>query len=58
MTNIFNGYIIYVKNKEELERLKSFLSMLKEKQAENVFGASHAFKAVEKAIELYRREFE
>jgi inorganic pyrophosphatase len=44
--------------REELEKLKSFLEELKEKEVENVFGLSHAMKSVEKAIELYKREFE
>jgi inorganic pyrophosphatase len=44
--------------REEIEKIKSFLEELKEKEVEEVFGASHAVKAVEHAIELYRREFE
>jgi len=44
--------------KEELEKIKSFLEELKGKEVENVFGVGHATKSVECAIELYRREFE
>jgi inorganic pyrophosphatase len=44
--------------REDLDKLKNFLEELKEKEVENVFGAEHAKKSVEKAIELYRREFE
>ena len=44
--------------REEIEKLKNFLEELKEKEVEDVFGTSHAMKSVEKAIELYRREFE
>jgi len=45
-------------NKEELDKLKNFLEELKQKEVEQVFGADHARKAVERAIELYIREFE
>lgn len=45
-------------NKEELDELKNFLEELSGKEVEDVFGAKHARKAVEHAIELYRREFE
>jgi len=45
-------------NKEELERLKSFLEELKEKEVEDVLDVKHARKAVEISTELYRREFE
>jgi inorganic pyrophosphatase len=45
-------------NKEELDKLKNFLEELKEKEVEQVFGADHARKTVEHAIELYKREFE
>jgi len=44
--------------REEIDKLKNFLEELKGKEVENVFGSEHAMKSVEKAIELYRREFE
>jgi inorganic pyrophosphatase len=44
--------------REEIEKLKNFLEELKKKEVENVFGSEHAMRSVEKAIELYRREFE
>ncbi|MEM5778426.1 MAG: inorganic diphosphatase [Candidatus Aenigmatarchaeota archaeon] len=44
--------------KETLERLKSFLEELKGKEIEEIFGIEKAKKAVERAIELYKREFE
>lgn len=45
-------------NKEEIESLKNFLEEFKGKEVENVFGVEHARKAVERSIELYKREFE
>lgn len=44
--------------KEEIEKIKNFLEVLKQKEVEDTFGASHAMKSVERAIELYKREFE
>jgi len=44
--------------REEIDKLKNFLEELKGKEVEDVFGVNHAMKSVEKAIELYRREFE
>jgi len=45
-------------DENEIEKLKSFLEELKEKQFENMFGPVHARKVVEVSIELYKREFE
>ena len=45
-------------NKEELDKLKIFLEAFKEKEVEDVFGADHAKKSIEHAIELYKKEFE
>ena len=45
-------------NKEELDKLKNFLEELKEKETEQVLGSAHAKKSVERAIELYKEEFE
>jgi inorganic pyrophosphatase len=41
-----------------IKELKGFLEELKGMEVENVFGAEHARRAVEHAIELYKREFE
>ena len=45
-------------NEEELDELKNFLEELKGKEFQEVFGASHAKKSFERAVELYKREFE
>ena len=45
-------------NEEELEELKNFLEELKGKEFQDFFGASHAKKSFEHAVELYKREFE
>jgi inorganic pyrophosphatase len=44
-------------NENEIERLKSFLAELKEKKFQDIFGSVHARRAVERSIELYKREF-
>jgi inorganic pyrophosphatase len=45
-------------NQEQLEELKNFLEDFKGMKIENIFGAAHAVKSFEKAVELYKRKFE
>jgi inorganic pyrophosphatase len=44
--------------REEIQKLKNFFEEFKGKEVEGIFGTEHALKSIEKAIELYRREFE
>jgi inorganic pyrophosphatase len=45
-------------NKEELDKLKNFLEELKGKAFQDMFDAPHSKRSFERAVELYRREFE
>ena len=45
-------------DEEELDKLKNFLEDLKGKKVQDIFGADRARKSFERAVELYKKEFE
>jgi inorganic pyrophosphatase len=45
-------------NKEELDKLKNFLEELKGKAFQDVLDAAHSKRSFERALELFKREFE